>query len=36
MRKIMPQIPARNIFQGITVLTQIFPLLNLVSPVTRP
>lgn len=36
MRKIKTQIPGRNIFQGISVLTRIFPLLNLVSPVTRP
>ena len=36
MRKMLTQIPCRNIFQGIRVSTQIFPLLNLVSPVTRP
>ena len=36
MRKMLTQIPGEIIFQGIRVSTQIFPLLKLVSPVTRP
>ena len=36
MRKLLTQNPDRKIFQGIAVSTIIFPLLILVSLVTRP
>ena len=36
MRKLLTQNPGKKIFQGIRVSTCIFPLLTLVSPVTRP
>ena len=36
MRKLLIQIPGENIFQGTRVSNRVFPLLILVSPVTRP
>ena len=36
MRKLLFEIPNRNICPGIRLFAQVFPLSILVSPVTRP